>query len=99
MDSTCRRAALPFTPGVAGVSRAGGAGSDGCSLGTGALEAGANAKSPGKKVCAPVNCFVILLKFFESGSCYVAQAGLRQMVMSQPCGGVCAITAVLSGCS
>lgn len=52
MESTCWRTALPFTQGVAGVSRAGGAGSDGCSLRTAGLEAGANAKSPGKKVCA-----------------------------------------------
>lgn len=50
--------------GVAGVSRAGGDGGDGCSLGTGGQEAGANAKSLGKKVCAPVNCFFILLNFF-----------------------------------
>lgn len=90
---------FPSSRELLGSTKQEGGGSDGCSLGIGGWKAGAKAKSLGKEVCVPVKCFFILLDSFESGSCYVAQAGLRQMIMHQSWSAVYAIITVLFGCS
>lgn len=93
---------LPSSRELLGSGEQEGDGSDGCTRGTGGWEAGAKPSLCGRKVYVPVNCVFIFVGFFFFLSQVLLCSPRWFHTDDEPClslSAVCAIVAVLLGCS